>query len=225
MNSWTSSYATVWASWLAMYKPSWPDCVVQVPPKKAYHHSSPTTPAQALSLVTLLHFPQVFWWSASYGIRTTQGECGTLQNVRQLFTGWIKSWLTPLSMSGLTIEMLLPVSTVISHGLPWMVPETVRLSPPPWIKPVLKMSNSQGTVDDPAKFTPQAWLIFASWRGNHVLYLLLLLQLGILLPLVTSLITLSANQGISSGQIPLSSGSEQLRWPAPWSCKTPESIN
>ena len=42
---------------------------------------------------------------------------GTLSPVtvqRQLF----KSWLTPLRMSVLTMEMLLPASTVISHRLP-----------------------------------------------------------------------------------------------------------
>ena len=73
---------------------------------------------------------------------------------RQLFTGRIKSRLTPLRTSGLTMEMLLPVSTVISQGLPWMVPETVKLSLPPCFEPVLKMSNSLGAVDGPAKLCP-----------------------------------------------------------------------
>ena len=72
--------------------------------------------------------------------------------LRQLLTGWIRLWLIPLSMTGLTIEMLLPVSTVNSQGLPLIVPGTVRLSSLLSIDPVLIMSTSltMGAVDVPA---------------------------------------------------------------------------
>lgn len=44
-------------------------------------------------------------------------------------------------MSGLTIEMLLPVSTVISQEAPLIVPDTVRLSLAPLMEPVLRMTK------------------------------------------------------------------------------------
>ena len=46
-----------------------------------------------------------------------------------------------MRMSGLTIEILLPVSTVISQEVPLIVPDTVRLSPAPLMEPVLKMTK------------------------------------------------------------------------------------
>ena len=44
-------------------------------------------------------------------------------------------------MSGLTIEILLLVSTVISQEAPLIVPDTVRLSPAPLMEPVLRMTK------------------------------------------------------------------------------------
>jgi len=59
--------------------------------------------------------------------------------LRQLLTGWRRPSCS-LSMSGLTIEILLPVSTVMLHALPLMVPETVRVLPVLCMDPVLKTS-------------------------------------------------------------------------------------
>ena len=53
------------------------------------------------------------------------GACSPVTVCRQLSTGSISFWLAEPRTSGLTIEMLLLVSTVISQVLPLTVPETV----------------------------------------------------------------------------------------------------
>jgi len=78
-------------------------------------------------------------------------------------------------MSGLTIEILLPVSTVISQEVPLIVPDTVRLSPAPLMEPVLKMTKFSllliGAIELLAELAPQARLVlvFRMGTGGSVL--------------------------------------------------------